>query len=318
MEKKEISLRDKLYLFRKSVFNFPYRNKVNLKHINLAGFRTLCSIAIFPHRENIFESTQTTITKNDERALELLSNIGKHDWLFVNTTIADRITPALEDALKNFEGVVILDPADRELHEKPAWIPIRATWCAPHIPNPHTNLGICLPVGVEERSANVNGRENLLTFSSRKMNKLLIGPFGQTHTSRADYNFFNSSDDVHVFNKRMKPRDYADLASRYRFVFCPRGNGIDTHRFWESLYRGSIPVVFESPWSNYFKEKGFPLIEIHSNEDLYLVPSRYKDNYRSSEEIFELSKTILSLTYWKQLIIEKQKSQSHRFPPEVL
>ena len=28
-----------------------------------------------------------------------------------------------------------------------------------------------------------------------------------------------------------------------KFVFCPRGNGIDTHRLWESLYMGSIPIV---------------------------------------------------------------------------
>lgn len=29
----------------------------------------------------------------------------------------------------------------------------------------------------------------------------------------------------------------------HRFVLCPRGNGIDTHRLWETLYMGSIPVV---------------------------------------------------------------------------
>jgi hypothetical protein len=28
-----------------------------------------------------------------------------------------------------------------------------------------------------------------------------------------------------------------------KFVFCPRGNGIDTHRLWETLYMGSIPIV---------------------------------------------------------------------------
>lgn len=27
------------------------------------------------------------------------------------------------------------------------------------------------------------------------------------------------------------------------FVLCPRGNGIDTHRLWETLYMGSIPIV---------------------------------------------------------------------------
>lgn len=28
-----------------------------------------------------------------------------------------------------------------------------------------------------------------------------------------------------------------------KFVLCPRGNGIDTHRLWETLYMGSIPIV---------------------------------------------------------------------------
>jgi hypothetical protein len=27
------------------------------------------------------------------------------------------------------------------------------------------------------------------------------------------------------------------------FVLCPRGNGLDTHRLWETLYMGSIPIV---------------------------------------------------------------------------
>ena len=26
-------------------------------------------------------------------------------------------------------------------------------------------------------------------------------------------------------------------------MLCPRGNGIDTHRMWESLYAGVYPVV---------------------------------------------------------------------------
>jgi hypothetical protein len=27
------------------------------------------------------------------------------------------------------------------------------------------------------------------------------------------------------------------------FVLCPRGNGVDTHRIWETLYMGGIPIV---------------------------------------------------------------------------
>jgi len=29
----------------------------------------------------------------------------------------------------------------------------------------------------------------------------------------------------------------------HRFCLCPRGNGIDTHRIWEALYCGCIPVI---------------------------------------------------------------------------
>ena len=29
----------------------------------------------------------------------------------------------------------------------------------------------------------------------------------------------------------------------HKFIFCPRGGGIDTHRLWTSLYLGSIPIV---------------------------------------------------------------------------
>jgi hypothetical protein len=29
----------------------------------------------------------------------------------------------------------------------------------------------------------------------------------------------------------------------HKFVACPRGNGVDTHRMWETLYMGSIPIV---------------------------------------------------------------------------
>ena len=35
---------------------------------------------------------------------------------------------------------------------------------------------------------------------------------------------------------------YLHLLRTSDFVLCPRGNGIDTHRFWEALYMGCIPI----------------------------------------------------------------------------
>ena len=33
---------------------------------------------------------------------------------------------------------------------------------------------------------------------------------------------------------------------RHRFVLCPPGNGVDTHRMWEALLAGAVPVVLQS------------------------------------------------------------------------
>jgi hypothetical protein len=42
-------------------------------------------------------------------------------------------------------------------------------------------------------------------------------------------------------------RDYLAGLGSHRFVLCPPGNGMDTHRMWEALYAGCFPVVLRSP-----------------------------------------------------------------------
>lgn len=38
---------------------------------------------------------------------------------------------------------------------------------------------------------------------------------------------------------------YLTSIRNHSFTLCPRGNGVDTHRLWETLYMGSIPIVRE-------------------------------------------------------------------------
>jgi len=40
--------------------------------------------------------------------------------------------------------------------------------------------------------------------------------------------------------------DFLEALVRHRFVLCPPGNGVDTHRMWEALLAGAIPVVLRS------------------------------------------------------------------------
>lgn len=45
--------------------------------------------------------------------------------------------------------------------------------------------------------------------------------------------------------KRFPARHVHFLMRRSLFVACPPGNGMDTHRFWESLYLGSLPIILK-------------------------------------------------------------------------
>ena len=40
-------------------------------------------------------------------------------------------------------------------------------------------------------------------------------------------------------------RAFLQEVRNHTFVLCPRGNGVDTHRLWETLYMGSIPIVVQ-------------------------------------------------------------------------
>ena len=55
-------------------------------------------------------------------------------------------------------------------------------------------------------------------------------------------------------------RDYLRDLARHRFCACPRGNGIDTHRLWESLYLGVVPVVERSTHTERWAREGIPVV----------------------------------------------------------
>ncbi len=40
---------------------------------------------------------------------------------------------------------------------------------------------------------------------------------------------------------------YIEELSSFYFALCPFGNGLDTHRFWETLYTGGIPIIINDP-----------------------------------------------------------------------
>jgi hypothetical protein len=87
-----------------------------------------------------------------------------------------------------------------------------------------------------------------------------------------------------------------EIKSHY-FILCPRGNGVDTHRLWEALYMGSIPIVIKDIAFNGFEDLPICFIDKWSdiNEDFL-----EKEKNRILNTNYCLDK--LKISYWIEKI----------------
>jgi len=195
---------------------------------------------------------------------------------------------SLEDSLHSLseigdDFVLIAGNSDRDFNLTPLKFPknLRRLYLQNSFVS-DSNLIRTLPIGVENLRHSTNGLPGSLrprvNFQVKK-NQILLGPFGATHAERIDILNLDSSEDLAVITKRLSPRMYSKLASEFKFVACPRGNGVDTHRVWESLYRGSIPIVLDNPWSQSLDYLKLPILRIPAwtKDNLVEVLDKYSD-----------------------------------------
>jgi hypothetical protein len=130
-------------------------------------------------------------------------------------------------------------------------------------------------IGFQEPSRKNGKQENLFKMYNtkidfnNKINKLLITYCTNTHNSRNNVNILFKNDkysNFTDFSDKLEYNDYLTKINNYKFVLCPRGNGIDTHRFTEILFMGSVPVVEKNGLSDLYDK--FPCILVDKFEDI--------------------------------------------------
>jgi hypothetical protein len=176
---------------------------------------------------------------------------------------------------KNFihAKVIILGNSDFDFNSDPVGVPSSVRQIFATNVNFKSKLMQPIPIGIENFRLAKNGKVELFKHFSKngtREEKILAGPFSNTHPERIRLfdNLYSSQIPKLVFEKnQVSPKKYSAISRNYKFILAPRGNGLDTHRFWETVYRGSIPIVRSSFWSQYFKDMGVPLCEIADWED---------------------------------------------------
>lgn len=92
--------------------------------------------------------------------------------------------------------------------------------------------------------------------------------------------------------------NYLDNIYNHPFVVCPEGNGIDTHRLWECLYMGTIPVVTRNINLEFYTD--LPILFLNDWEELNekFLHDAY---FEIKNKKWNMEK--LTFEYWKREIL---------------
>ena len=288
--------RDSIYKTRKRAKFLLSSRLVDRQRINLGGLRKLADFSFdIPLYSNLgsLDKVALRLTKSFENA-----DINNLHVVYVNIDLAPHLKTIFAKLQHSFDGVYIIDTRDQSLSQKPDWVGSKATWAAPHIQDPESSTGLCIPVGLEERRR-LENNSPLPNRSQRKLMKILIGPFALTHPKRANLMCKSNTPIIDVYPDRVNSLKYGRMIQKYSFVLCPRGNGIDTHRVWETLCANNIPIVEDSEWARYFRRLGFPFVILENLEEIWSWDAK-KINQVYFENTSRLSqtKTFLSNVFW--------------------
>ena len=168
---------------------------------------------------------------------------------------------------------------------------------------------IPIPLGVanfHSKNLNENSFKNKnLNFFSEKTNLLYLNfnPNTNFQHRKSLYNQFKNEEWVDYDELPILKREYQQKISQHKFTLAPWGNGIDTHRFWEALYSGSIPVTKKHIIYSSFKTLPVLLVDNYNNISKTYLNEEFKKLTTKSNE---LNLDELNFEFWKKKISQNR------------
>ncbi len=150
-----------------------------------------------------------------------------------------------------------------------------------------------------ENLSNLNKQENI--YMNFEINTNYFHRYKSYKKLRNKKNFL-------VERKKLDLDTYSRNLNLYKYIYCPWGNGFDTHRLWEALYSGAIAIVPRH--KTFSTTKDLPVIQYDNLNELsfeYL-------SIKQKELQYDYKK--LSIDYWMKDI--KYKNQKTFKPNEIL
>lgn len=113
--------------------------------------------------------------------------------------------------------------------------------------------------------------------------------------------YIRSEVDGQILINETNPKCY-DQWKKYKFVLSPQGTGLDSHRTWEAILVGCIPVVLSSNLDELYKD--LPVLVVKSWNDinkLMLEKEYIRIITNKKNNVYKMDK--LTLEYWQEKIL---------------
>lgn len=189
-----------------------------------------------------------TIPENNTHKTYIVDNfeLDSGNIIFCKTDNIIKLFELLKDEDEITDLKLITHESDYEINEdlfllKPQCI---AKWYALNVNYEHQDL-IPIPIGLANDYCPITLKYHDIIKKGTPEKLLYINHRVSTYSKDRKwiYEYFETNEWCTVDEPNLSLEEYKNKLDNHRFILCPRGNGIDTHRLWESLYHGIIPIV---------------------------------------------------------------------------
>lgn len=192
----------------------------------------------------VFQKNHSQIVGNETFIEEMLST--DEPIIFCKTDYVTNLFELLDEAKKYCHVVTHQSDIniDKNLYEKKPKNVI--SWFSQNLNYDADNL-IPIPIGFSDSYTLATKYHDLEPFVNEEKNSFVYINFRpETYKPRKKIHRSLSKNKKLTMVKAKERGDnseYVKELSRHKYSVCPRGNGIDTHRVWESLMVNTIPIV---------------------------------------------------------------------------
>ena len=239
--------------------------------------------------------------------------LSQFDTIFTHTASLENLFHLLKKVDKDLNLTLITHQADTPITEKlfkakPKCID---NWYAVNVDYIDKSL-IPIPIGLANEYSPKNIQKQQIKSVPQldsfgiKENLMYVNFNSNTNIKERSWikDYFSSQVWAEVETKALSIEEYIEKILNSSFTLCPWGNGYDTHRIWESLSLGSIPIV-----KNHIAFKNLKNLPILFVEDYKIINEDMLINYLEAiKKDSSINLDILTNTYWSDFIIANKNA----------